>query len=113
MHGLLLKRLGNNVLILEQDPSSERFSNQAGIGFEDNVDEFLNRFDATGLTASLACQFVHIAYPTWPKSMTFKSPRKLSSWGLLYRILRANFDAFSSPACPNPPPPLERDGRAD
>ncbi|KAI2468530.1 FAD binding domain protein [Annulohypoxylon bovei var. microspora] len=113
MQGLQLKRLGNNVTILEQDPNSERFSNQAGIAFGDNVDEFLNLFDATGLAASLSCHHVHVAYHHRPNLLTVKSRRKLSSWGLLYRILRANFDGFPSPACPNPPPPAREDGRAE
>jgi flavin-dependent dehydrogenase len=43
MHGVLLKRQGVDVTILEQDPSWHRVGNEAGIGFSENVSEFLNR----------------------------------------------------------------------
>jgi len=36
--------------------------------------------------------------------------RHLTSWGLLYRILRANFDGMMSDAVPNPPLPMPGDG---
>jgi 2-polyprenyl-6-methoxyphenol hydroxylase-like FAD-dependent oxidoreductase len=39
--------------------------------------------------------------------------RRLTSWGLLYRILRANFDGLASEAVPNPPPPRKGDGKAE
>ena len=100
MHGLQLKRLGNNVTILEQDSASERFSQQAGIAMGESANEFLRQFDVTGLSTSLTSHFTHIAYRNRPNFLTTKSERSLSNWGLLYRILRANFDGFASPACP-------------
>ncbi|KAI0376973.1 FAD binding domain protein [Hypomontagnella monticulosa] len=112
MHGLQLKRLGHNVTILEQDSASERFSQQAGIAMGESANELLRQFDVTGLSTSLTSHFTHIAYHKRPNFLTTKSERSLSNWGLLYRILRANFDGLASSACPKPPSPLEGDGIA-
>ncbi|KAI0913937.1 FAD binding domain protein [Ustulina deusta] len=87
MQGIQLKRQGANVTILEQDNQSERSSHEAGVGFGQNVEEFLRRFDATGRNISITAL-------------------------LLYRILRANFDHLVSTACPEPPQPSSEDGNA-
>lgn len=112
MQGLRLKRQGHNVTILEQDAGSERFSHEAGIGFGANVEEFLRRFDATGLNASIPALSRHFAYRKRPDFLTTRGGLKLSNWIYLYRILRANFDQFASTVCPNPPSPYKEDGNA-
>lgn len=38
--------------------------------------------------------------------------RYWTNWGLLYRVLRANFDGYASQACPEVPAPRSGDGRA-
>ena len=112
IHGLQHKRLGNNVTVIEQDPASERSSHQAGIGFGPSVGEFLRRYDATGLTPAFTCHHNHVAYRTRKDFLVTKGTRNLTSWGYLYRIMRANYDGFASSACPQPPPPREGDGEA-
>ena len=112
MHGLQHKRLGNNVTIIEQDASSSRSSHHAGIGFGPNVEEFLRRYDATGLPPAFTCHRRRVAYRTRQDFLTTKGDHNLTSWGYLYRILRANYDGFASKACPRPPAPREGDGKA-
>ncbi len=113
MHGLQLKRQGSNVIILEQDPYSDRRSHQAGIGLGASVVEFLAKYDATGLPNAVPARFTAFATRSWPWVLNFVSPRQMSSWGLLYRVLRANFDAQASPAIPVPPAPREGDGHGE
>ncbi|RYP70077.1 hypothetical protein DL771_005694 [Monosporascus sp. 5C6A] len=111
IHGLQHKRLGNNVIILEQE-SGERHSHHAGIGFGINAQEFLRKYDLTGLTPAFASHSRRWAYYTRPNVMNTKGSIQLTSWGLLNSILRANFDGLASAACPNPPPAAEGDGSA-
>ncbi|RWA04932.1 hypothetical protein EKO27_g10173 [Xylaria grammica] len=42
MHGIMFKRMGSNVMILEQDASPERRPHSAGIGFGFNLENFLS-----------------------------------------------------------------------
>jgi len=101
------------VVILEQDPGSVRSSHQAGIAFGPAVEELLRRFDDTGVQSCTPAVSTRIAYR---RNQNFKELgvlRHLTSWGLLYRILRANFDGLASEAVPNPPPPREGDGAAE
>ncbi|KAI1418546.1 FAD binding domain protein [Hypoxylon sp. FL1857] len=111
MQGLRLKRQGHNVTIIEQDTGSERSSYEAGITVGENVEEFLRRFDATGLKATIPVAWRHFAYRKRPDFLNGKGGPRLSNWIHLYRILRANFDQFASAACPNPPSPYKEDGK--
>ncbi|KAI1270143.1 FAD binding domain protein [Xylariaceae sp. FL1019] len=83
MHGIQHKRLGNNVTVLKQD-TGERAGQGSGIIIGDAVNEF----------------YVYRK----------KTPMGLASWGLIYRLLRANFYGLASAAYAKPPPPLPGDG---
>ncbi|KAF2971312.1 hypothetical protein GQX73_g2266 [Xylaria multiplex] len=112
LHGLHLKRCGYHVVILEQDRSPmERRDHQAGIAIGPSVATLMERYDATGqeyvVHASTLTQ-IKSSQPT-KRHLT----RRLTNWVLLYRLLRANFDGLSSPACKNPPPSMEGDGRTE
>ena len=61
IHGLQQKRCGNKVTILEQEPG-ERHSHHAGIGFGTNAQEFLRKYDMTGLTPAFASHSRRWAY---------------------------------------------------
>lgn len=119
MHGIQHKRQGNNVLILEQDPHTERGSHAAGIAFSTNLDEFLRAYDTTGQRTCMSSPNTHISWRRHTKVLRIPVPRNLTSWGLLYRILRANLDGLASAAaCPDPPPAPQQqqqpgDGRAE
>ncbi|EWC45351.1 hypothetical protein DRE_00750 [Drechslerella stenobrocha 248] len=111
MHALQLKRQGNNVTILEQDPSSERSSNEAGIAFRAYCEEFLTKYDDTGVTVCVPISRTRIGWRTRPQLLSFALSMRLTSWGHLYRVLRANFDGYASKAVPVPPPSRPGDGR--
>jgi len=113
LHGVQLKRQGHAVTILEQDPSSDRCSNQAGISLGPNVVQFLEEHDATGREVAISAGFDTIAWRTRPQILSVRSPRQLTSWGLLYRILRANFDGLTSTAVPRAPLTRDGDGLTD
>ncbi|KAH9905018.1 FAD binding domain protein [Xylariomycetidae sp. FL2044] len=114
MHGIQLKRLGHNVTILEQDTASERSSQDAGISFSSNLNEFLDKLDLSGRVNSISCAELRFTYHKRPNFLVFKKKYSLSSWGLVYRVLRVNFDdGYRSTACPDPPPPLRGDGHAE
>jgi 2-polyprenyl-6-methoxyphenol hydroxylase-like FAD-dependent oxidoreductase len=114
LHGLYLKRHGSHVVILEQDPGAVRSSHNAGIAFGPAVEEILCKYDATGVqscTPSVATRFA--LRKSRPHFKELGIIRNLTSWGLLYRILRANFDGLPSDAVPNPPPARKGDGKAE
>ncbi|KAH9897554.1 FAD binding domain protein [Xylariomycetidae sp. FL2044] len=111
MHGIQHKRLGNNVTIIEQD-SGERTSQDAGIGFGDAVNSFLAKYATTDLQVAIHNHSRRIAYYGRPDVYRNTKPLSLTSWGFMYRLLRANFDGHPSTACPNPPDALPQDGSA-
>lgn len=104
------KRRGNNVVILEKEPG-QQYSNHAGIGFGLNVERFLCEYDLTGITAAFPSHSWRWNSYTW-NILNGRGILRLTSWGLLYSILRANFDATASVACPEPPLPAKGDGHA-
>ncbi|KAI0025050.1 FAD binding domain protein [Xylariomycetidae sp. FL0641] len=113
MHGIMLKRMGCNVTILEKDSDySGRRPHSAGIGFGTHLGRFLNLYDLTRSRASIVMPGIQIS---WRKHVgIWHAPvhRQLTSWALLYRILRANLDGMASKACPHPPKALKGDGQA-
>ncbi|KAG8167073.1 hypothetical protein KVR01_002762 [Diaporthe batatas] len=115
MHGVLLKRQGINVTILEQDSASERSSHNAGIRIDENVNEFLSQHDRTGLRLSLEsnANFISVRKHENVVKADKGTTRYWTNWGYLYRILRANFDGYASKACPNPPSSSPGDGTAN
>ncbi|KAL2141945.1 hypothetical protein VTI28DRAFT_1780 [Corynascus sepedonium] len=113
LHGLYLKRHGSHVIVLEQDPGAVRSSHQAGIAFGPAVEELLRKYDATGIQSCSPSVSTRIAFRKRQNFKELSVVRNLTSWGLLYRILRANFDGLASEAVPDPPPPREGDGRAE
>lgn len=113
MQGIQFKRLGEHVTILEQDPNNERFSNEAGIAYGSNMSELLRQVDLTGLPVSIPSELNLVSYRNYSRTILRKENRSLSCWGLLYRVLRANFDGLPSAVCPNPPGPLAGDGSVE
>ncbi|KAK4170933.1 6-hydroxynicotinate 3-monooxygenase [Triangularia setosa] len=113
MHGLL-KRHGTNVTILEQEPTTTRSSHNAGTDFGHR-----------SKSSSAAIAPSPVWRDTMPRPSTRLAFRKranfkeinvvrhLTSWILLYRILRANFDGLASGTVPSLPSPHKDDGHAE
>lgn len=112
MHGIMLKRLGHNVHILEQNASSARSGYAAGISAGPHVQEFLKNHDFTKLPYSVDAEGIQLLEKTSKVKRFIKKPYRLTSWTLLYYRLRANFDGLRSDFCSDPPPASESDGKA-
>ncbi|KAI0156992.1 hypothetical protein GGR57DRAFT_77273 [Xylariaceae sp. FL1272] len=67
-------------------------------------------YDATGLQAAKPNEAVRVGYYECPDVYRRRTPLRFASWGLIYRLLRANLDGLASAACPNPPSSLAGDG---
>ncbi|KAK5708207.1 hypothetical protein LTR97_000747 [Elasticomyces elasticus] len=105
MAGILLKRQGHHVHILEQAISSEREGQAAGIGLSAAAKAFFDEHD----------RLAHIPMSVEIKSLAFLDPKTmkvarqfpykggLTSWEFCYARLRANFDGMKSAYCPEPP----------
>ncbi|KAK3627014.1 hypothetical protein LTR56_019445 [Elasticomyces elasticus] len=105
MAGILLKRQGHHVHILEQAISSEREGQAAGIGLSAAAKAFFDEHD----------RLAHIPMSVEIRSLAFFDPKTmkvarqfpykggLTSWEFCYARLRANFDGMKSAYCPEPP----------
>lgn len=113
MHGIYLKRNGVDVVVLEQEPKNVRSGHNAGIGFGPQLEEFLQTYDLSKIRNCTPAATTHIAFRKRKDFAQLKIKRHTSSWGLMYRIMRANFDGLPSDPIPKPPPTLEGDGRVE
>lgn len=112
MHGIVLKRLGHNVRILERNPASLQ-SQGVGISAMENVQELLNKYDIAKdpyFVTSPQIQFLN-------KEANVIDIWKLvihsTSWSSLYYRLRFNFDGLQSDYVPEIDTPLvEDEGKA-
>lgn len=113
MHGIIVKRLGHNVHILEQYPSSARESQAAGMSTGSHCEKFLANHDrAHDVPHSVATSILRIYDADLNVTKEYKIPLKLTTWKTLYYRLRANFDGLSSEYIPSPPNTLPTDGSA-
>ena len=110
MHGIVLKRLGHNVHILEQNTKSERADLAAGITTHPQFDEFVNRHDLTKQPWSIHCNSVQFLAKDSKVKRRMERALEMTSWAVIYHRLRANFDAYASSFCPDPPKPTSNDG---
>ena len=112
MQGIMLKRLGHNIHILDQSPSFERGDNGAGITLGPEAQEFYRKYDLMQESYSIPNPGVQFLNAKSELRYFMKRPMEMSSWKLLYYRLRANFDGYKSDLCPNPPALSKEDGEA-
>jgi 2-polyprenyl-6-methoxyphenol hydroxylase-like FAD-dependent oxidoreductase len=110
MSGIVLKRLGHKVHILEADPSSIRSSEAAGIRAGPAMQEFLENHDHTGLPWAVDCPGMQFIDRQNKVVRLVEFPMKMTGWSTLYYRLRANFDAFETPYVPKAPKGVAADG---
>lgn len=113
INAIQLQRQGKNVTILEQESASERSSYGYGVSYMVTVQAFLKEHDRTGALRSIPSEELHYSLGRYQNLFTGKKKTEVTSWGYLYRILRANFDGFASKACPKPPPAAVGSGIGD
>ena len=99
MQGIMLKRLGHNVHILDQSLSSNREDNGAGITVGPEAQEFYKRYDLVQKPYSIPDPGVRFLNTRSEVRYFMKRPMEMSSWSLLYYRLRANFDEYISDLC--------------
>lgn len=112
MHGVMAKRLGHNVHILEQSPLSHRAGYAAGIVAGPHVQKFFAAYDLSKRPYSIDCQGIQFIDRDSRVTRFWKRPMQLTNWSTLYYRLRANYDGFASEYCPEPPTATEKEGKA-
>jgi 2-polyprenyl-6-methoxyphenol hydroxylase-like FAD-dependent oxidoreductase len=116
MQGIMLKRLGHNVQILERSTSSERLEGGTGITLGSTGPEsleFFRRFDLVKKSFSVPSPGVQMINDQSKVTRYIKKSMQNSAWGCLHYNLRSNFDGYTSSIYPNPPDPLAGDGEAN
>lgn len=116
MSGILLKRQGHNVRILEQAVSSEREGVAAGVGLGGHVKRFFDENDRLkDISIGTPNDFMEVLDSEMNVIKKFPVYLNMTTWDATYYRLRANFDSFKSDYCLEPPPldPNEGQGRFD
>ncbi|KAF5667460.1 cytochrome p450 monooxygenase [Fusarium heterosporum] len=113
MQALQFRKEGRDVIVLEQDPDPERSSNGYGMAYMATVQAFLQDNDFTGVQRGFPSHGAHMSIGRWTNVINLKKDMTVTSWGLFYRILRANFDGYTSKAVPIPPIPVVGQGKSE
>ncbi|KZP11666.1 monooxygenase [Athelia psychrophila] len=111
MSGIVLKRLGHNVHIFERNPSAVLHDQGAGIVAGNETKDFFEKHDRShhplAIKSHLRCYLDIKGEVVQQDSLEYM----MTSWDLLYNILRANYDGTNSDYC-DVPPPNPGDGEA-
>lgn len=108
----MIKRLGHNVHILEQYPSSSRDGQAAGVSTGAQTQQFLQKYDLVREPCVVSASALQIVDSNFKLLELRQIPFAMTTRKMLYYRLRANFDGFSSKYVPNPPAKLNREGKA-
>lgn len=113
MHGIVLKRLGHNVRILERSPSDLLDGQGAGITAMEKVQAFLSKHDLSNKSHFVPSAQIQFLDKAAKVNKIWKVPLSMTSWNTLYYRLRANFDGLTSEYVPQVHDLLRNeDGRA-
>ncbi|CAG8952811.1 hypothetical protein HYFRA_00007524 [Hymenoscyphus fraxineus] len=102
-HGIVLQRLGHRVRILERNPSNSQISYGAGIAAMEHVQAFLSQHDKSRTDYSVTSPNVQFLDSSNKIKSTWNVSLQMTSWKVLYYMMRANFDGMASDICPEPP----------
>ena len=109
----MIKRLGHNVRILEQNLVSMRTDHAAGMGTGPQGHELLQILDSYKEPYSIPCPGFQFINRESNVTRLVNTPMNLSGWNVLYYHLRANFDGLKSDCCPKPITATDADGEAN
>ena len=109
--GVVLKRLGHHVRIFERNPTPLLHNQGAGVVAGGDSQEFFHRHDATKRPIAVTSRLRHYLDLQGNVIHREQSVQKMTSWDLLYYVLRANFDRVESDYC-KLPEPIEGEGEA-
>ena len=111
MHGIMAKRLGHNVHILEQYPTSIREGQAAGMSTRLHCQNFLTKDDLIKDHGHfIAASKLVVLDVNLNVTEQRDVPFRLTNWKTLYYRLRANFDGLSSEYVATLPESLPTDG---
>lgn len=88
--------------VLERNPSPLRHNEGAGIVAGDELQEFVRIFDATHRPIFVASRSRHFIDRDGSQIHQIERLQQMTSWDLLYCLLRANFDGMKSEYCEVP-----------
>ena len=111
MAGLSLKRLGHNITILERSPMPLLHDQGAGIVLGSETQAFFTRYDRTRREIAVTCPLRQYLNKSGEQITREDMVQRMTSWDLLYHVLRANFDGVQSEYC-KVPEAEEGDGEA-
>ncbi|KAF2477662.1 FAD/NAD(P)-binding domain-containing protein [Lindgomyces ingoldianus] len=109
--GLALKSLGHAVTILERNPTALLHNQGAGIVAGGDTLTFFKRYDRCGRQLAVSSQRRQYLDKEGKIVHREDMVQNMTSWDLVYYMLRANFDGVKSPYC-NVPELREGDGVA-
>ena len=113
MQGIVLKRLGHDVVVLEQYFSSKREGQAAGIVAMQHAQIFMKSHDLLQEQPyAVSCAGVQVLDSNAKVLSGHSAPLKMTSWNVLYYRLRANFDGLESVYCPETPKEPPGNGEA-
>jgi 2-polyprenyl-6-methoxyphenol hydroxylase-like FAD-dependent oxidoreductase len=104
MAGILLKRAGHEVHVIESSFASDRTGSAAGIGLSQQIKQFFDQNDRikeVAMGTPSEAVFVMQADMTVIKKVPVS--QYMTTWDAIYYRLRANFDSHKSDYCPIPP----------
>lgn len=99
MQGIVLKRLGHHVRILERHNEHVLRNQGAGIMAMDHLQEFLSQHQLTKTSPYISSTYMQFLNLEGNVVKTQTRPLKVASWDLLYYLLRFGFDGLRSSYC--------------
>jgi 2-polyprenyl-6-methoxyphenol hydroxylase-like FAD-dependent oxidoreductase len=102
--GIALRRLGHNVKIFERNPAPLLHNQGAGLVAGEDIQSFLKKYNRTHRPVVIPAKGRQ--YLDKEGNVIFQEPTnmKMTSWDLIYYLLRANFDGVQSQYCEVPSP---------
>ncbi|MCJ1285815.1 hypothetical protein MMC26_005156 [Xylographa opegraphella] len=101
--GIVLKRLGHAVRILERNPTPLLHDQGAGIVAGGDAQAFFRKYDRTHRAIAVPSRLRHYLDRDGKRIHREDTAQQMTSWDLLYHLLRANFDGVASEYCEVPP----------
>ncbi|KAI9820438.1 MAG: hypothetical protein M1832_003771 [Thelocarpon impressellum] len=100
--GVVLKRLGHSVRILERSPTPLLHHQGAGIVAGSHTQALFESHDDTHRPIAVTSRLRHFLDARGAVVGMQRHPQRMTSWDLLYYVLRANFDGLRSEYAPEP-----------
>ncbi|KAF2083351.1 FAD/NAD(P)-binding domain-containing protein [Saccharata proteae CBS 121410] len=95
-HGVALSRLGHNITILERNPTPLLHDQGAGVVAGSDTQNFFRTYDRTQTPLAVTSHARQYLDREGNVIDYDERPQRMTSWDLLYHILRANLDGVES-----------------